>query len=80
VFQPPVAEGGGVGRCAALVVAPGKTPRELARAMRERVDAAFVPRPIVVVSELPRNEVGKLPRERLLEALATSASRPRRET
>ena len=78
VFQPPVAGGGVAARCAALVVAPGRTPRELARAMRERVDAAFVPRPLVVVQSLPRNEVGKLPRERLLEALATSASRPRR--
>lgn len=79
VFQPAAAEGV-AGRCAALVVAPNKTPQELARAMRERVDAAFVPRPIVILSQLPRNELGKLPREKLLEALATSASRPRRET
>jgi acyl-coenzyme A synthetase/AMP-(fatty) acid ligase len=37
----------------------------------------FLPRPLVLVPKLPRNEVGKLPRERLLEALATSALRPR---
>lgn len=79
VFQPPVGTGGGAARCAALVVAPELTTREIARRMRALVDTAFVPRPIVIVDELPRNEVGKLPRERLLEALATaSASRPRR--
>jgi len=79
VFQPPARPGGAAGRCAALVVAPGLTAREIARRMRALVDAVFVPRPIAVVDELPRNEVGKLPRERLLEAIATaSASRPRR--
>jgi acyl-coenzyme A synthetase/AMP-(fatty) acid ligase len=78
VFQPPVAGGGVAGRCAALVVAPGTTAGELARRLREQVDPVFLPRPLVVVPKLPRNDVGKLPRERLLEALATSASRPRR--
>jgi acyl-coenzyme A synthetase/AMP-(fatty) acid ligase len=78
VFQPPVREDGVAGRCAALVVAPGLRPRELARRMRSVVDAVFVPRPIIIVPKLPRNEVGKLPRERLLELLATAASRPRR--
>lgn len=81
VFQPPVAASGTAGRCAALVIAPGLSGREIARQMRLRVDAVLVPRPIVVVPALPRNEVGKLPRERLIEALATaSASRPRRGT
>jgi acyl-coenzyme A synthetase/AMP-(fatty) acid ligase len=80
VFQPPVREDGVAGRCAALVVAPGLRPRELARRMGTLVDPALVPRPIVIVPKLPRNEVGKLPREGLLELLATAASRPRRET
>jgi acyl-coenzyme A synthetase/AMP-(fatty) acid ligase len=81
VFQPPAPVSGGAGRCAALVVAPGLSSREVAQRMRGLVDAAFVPRPIVLVERLPRNDVGKLPREKLLEALATaSASRPRRET
>ncbi len=81
VFQPPIAASGTAGRCAALVVAPGLSGREIARQMRLRVDAVLVPRPIVVVNALPRNEVGKLPKERLLEVLATaSASRPRRGT
>ena len=78
VFQPSIPEAGSAARCAALVVAPGLGPRELARRMRSVVDAVFVPRPIVIVPKLPRNEVGKLPQERLLELLATAASQPRR--
>jgi acyl-coenzyme A synthetase/AMP-(fatty) acid ligase len=78
VFQPPPGEGGVAARCAALVVAPGATAAELARELRAQVDPVFVPRPIVLVPELPRNEVGKLPRDKLLELLATAASRPRR--
>ncbi len=80
VFQPSAPDGGLAGRCAALVVAPGLAAKDIARRMRTEVDAAFVPRPIVMVPKLPRNEVGKLPRERLLQLLATSASRSRRGT
>ena len=67
VFQPPSRDAGTARRCAALVVAPSLTPREITRRLRGIVDAAFVPRPLVLVPELPRNEVGKLPREKLLE-------------
>ena len=34
------------------------------------IDAVFVPRPLRIVPALPRNELGKLPRERLIELLA----------
>ena len=77
VFQP-AAEEGVVGRCAALVVAPALTGHEIARRMRALVDPVLVPRPIVIVRALPRNDVGKLPRQHLLELFATAASRPRR--
>jgi acyl-coenzyme A synthetase/AMP-(fatty) acid ligase len=33
------------------------------------VDPVFLPRPLVLLRRLPRNEVGKLPREALLAAL-----------
>jgi acyl-coenzyme A synthetase/AMP-(fatty) acid ligase len=33
------------------------------------MDPVFLPRPLVFVSQLPRNDLGKLPRERLLAAL-----------
>ncbi len=62
VFQPP-REGGGVRRCAALVVAPGLSSREVLGRFRPQVDAAFLPRPLVVIPELPRNQMGKLPME-----------------
>jgi acyl-coenzyme A synthetase/AMP-(fatty) acid ligase len=55
--------GAEVTRPMALVVAPGKTRVQLAEAMRERVDAVFVPRPLYIVDSLPRNSTGKLPRD-----------------
>jgi acyl-coenzyme A synthetase/AMP-(fatty) acid ligase len=75
VFQAPPGSEGGIRRCAALVVAPGLSAREIARRFREQVDAAFVPRPLVVVPKLPRNELGKLPLNQLLRLL--SAAHPR---
>lgn len=33
--------------------------------LRERIDAVFIPRPFVVVNEIPRNAMGKLPRQNL---------------
>ncbi len=60
------ADGRRVARLLALVVAPGLRPASLMRALRERIDAAFLPRPLVFVDRLPRNELGKLPRAALL--------------
>jgi acyl-coenzyme A synthetase/AMP-(fatty) acid ligase len=68
VFQPP-GESGAVRRCAALVVAPGHSARELLQSFRPEVDAAFLPRPLVVVPELPRNQMGKLSMERMIALL-----------
>ena len=56
-----------VTRLTAYVVAPGLTPRSLMAALRRRVDAAFLPRPLHFVEALPRNETGKLPRASLVE-------------
>jgi len=50
----------------AFVVAPGLTAPALLAALRERVDAIFIPRPLVLLEALPRNSTGKLPREALL--------------
>jgi acyl-coenzyme A synthetase/AMP-(fatty) acid ligase len=33
------------------------------------MDPVFLPRPLLLVDSLPRNEVGKLPREQLLAAM-----------
>jgi acyl-coenzyme A synthetase/AMP-(fatty) acid ligase len=64
----------GIGRLAALVVAPGLTPSELTRALRKRIDAVFLPRPLLLVEALPRNATGKLPSQITQDLLATLQS------
>ena len=54
-------------RLTALVVAPGLTREAILAALRHDIDPAFLPRPLIMVERLPRNELGKLPREALLE-------------
>ncbi|HEY1611946.1 MAG TPA: AMP-binding protein, partial [Paraburkholderia sp.] len=59
-----------VTRLAALVVAPRLTAAALLRALRERIDPAFLPRPLRFVDSLPRNATGKLPRNVLAALVA----------
>jgi acyl-coenzyme A synthetase/AMP-(fatty) acid ligase len=68
-FQPDATDDSGVRRLAALVVAEGLTEKDVLERLGSAMDPVFLPRPLVLVSRLPRNEVGKLPRDRLLEAL-----------
>jgi len=67
VFMPAEGE---TARPAALVVAPGRSSDDLRHELARVIDAVFVPRPLRIVAALPRNELGKLPRERLTELLA----------
>lgn len=69
VFQPESDAVGTIRRVAALVVAPNLTAREVLDQLAGGVDSAFLPRPLLIVDSLPRNELGKLPRENLLKAL-----------
>jgi len=69
VFQPDAADDSGVRRLAALVVAEGLTEKDVLERLGSAMDPVFLPRPLVLVSHLPRNEVGKLPRDWLLAAL-----------
>ncbi len=69
VFQPESDAVGTIRRVAALVVAPNLTAREVLDQLASGVDSAFLPRPLVIVDKLPRNELGKLPRGDLLRAL-----------
>ena len=64
----------GVARVAAAVVAPGLDAARLIEALRQRIDAVFLPRPLLFVQRLPRNSTGKLPREALRSLAAASAS------
>jgi acyl-coenzyme A synthetase/AMP-(fatty) acid ligase/3-hydroxymyristoyl/3-hydroxydecanoyl-(acyl carrier protein) dehydratase len=65
-----------VKRLVALVVAPTLSPAELQRRLRERIDAAFMPRPLLFVDALPRNGTGKLPRDALAPLVAALLERP----
>ena len=66
-FVMPEAGEGRVSRLVALVVAPGLRADVILGALRERVDAAFLPRPLIFVDSLPRNSLGKLPRDAVLQ-------------
>ncbi|MEX3823690.1 beta-hydroxyacyl-ACP dehydratase, partial [Paraburkholderia sp. BR14262] len=59
-----------VQRLVALVVAPTLTLADLQRALRERIDRAFLPRPLLFVDSLPRNDTGKLPHDVLAAFVA----------
>lgn len=51
---------GDVSRLAAFVVAPQLNSRQILAALRAHIDPVFLPRPIVFVDLLPRNETGKI--------------------
>jgi len=72
-FVMPEEDDGSVTRLMAFVVAPGISGDAVMSALRQRIDAAFLPRPLCFVDSLPRNETGKLPRvalDRLVSRLA----------
>lgn len=69
VFMPSDAEDA---RPAALVVAPRLDEREILARLAQVLDPVLLPRPLRRVAQLPRNELGKLPRAALLAALAPS--------
>jgi len=60
---------GGVGRIAALAVAPGLSAAGIVQALRASVDPVFLPRRLRLLPQLPRNETGKLRRDALLALL-----------
>lgn len=67
-------------RLTAFVVAPGMSASAVRRELKKCIDPVFLPRPLHLVKALPRNLIGKLPRERL-EAFAReiiARHRPRR--
>lgn len=63
-------------RLCAFVVAPGLDAAAVRAGLRERIDAVFMPRPLVLLEQLPRNSTGKLTRE-TIEALARTHLRGR---
>ena len=79
VFFMPDENRDGVTRLTAFVVAPGVTRDVLLGALRTRLDAVFLPRPLYFVEALPRNATGKLAREALLRFAQTCSARDARE-
>lgn len=73
VFVAPDETDGVRQRLAALVVAPHLSEREILEQLREFLDPAFLPRPLVKVAALPRTDTGKLPREKLLALLSVAS-------
>ncbi len=73
-FMPAEHDDASVTRLMAFAVAPGLRAAALLAALRERIDAVFIPRPLVLLASLPRNSSGKLPRD-ALQALAPQHQR-----
>jgi acyl-coenzyme A synthetase/AMP-(fatty) acid ligase len=74
-FVMPQEDDGTVTRLTAFVVAPGLDGEAILAALRQRIDAAFLPRPLCFVDSLPRNETGKLPRVALDDLVARLAAK-----
>lgn len=73
VFLMPEKEFAGVSpRLTAVAVAPRLDAAAVLAALRGRIDPAFLPRPLHVVSSLPRNALGKLPRADILRLIAAT--------
>ncbi|AXS81328.1 AMP-binding protein [Dechloromonas sp. HYN0024] len=73
-FLPDDEDPDGITRLTAFVVAPDLSARQVTLALRQRIDALFLPRPLVLVDTLPRNSTGKLPRSELQALYADKVS------
>lgn len=67
---PPSRDGAPTARLVAVVVAPTRTAASILAELRPRIDPVFMPRRVVRVDALPRNALGKLPRQALLQLVA----------
>ena len=59
-------------RLVAVVVAPGRTGSAILADLRRVIDPVFLPRRVIHVDALPRNALGKLPRQALLDLVASA--------
>jgi acyl-coenzyme A synthetase/AMP-(fatty) acid ligase len=64
-FMPDDVTPDGITRLCAFVVSATLTSDQVLAALRDRIDAVFLPRPLLMVERLPRNATGKLPRSEL---------------
>ena len=68
-FMPDETHADCITRLTAFVVAPTLDTPRLLTLLRTRIDAVFLPRPLLFVDKLPRNATGKLPRASLQHLL-----------
>jgi acyl-coenzyme A synthetase/AMP-(fatty) acid ligase len=68
-FMPQDEAADAVTRLCAFAVAPGLDPAAVRVRLRQRIDPAFMPRPLILLEQLPRNSTGKVTRE-TIDALA----------
>lgn len=73
MFWLPDDTGSEVQRLMAAAVAPDLSERQILAALAERLDPVFLPRPLLKVERLPRNETGKVTRD-ALRALGSAAT------
>jgi len=66
-FQPEVAATGVAQRVAALVVSETSSVAQIIAALAPGLDPVFLPRPLLLVTRIPRDALGKIQRARLLE-------------
>ncbi len=62
-------------RLTAYVVTSTLSAEQILAALRSRIDAVFLPRPIRLVSELPRNQTGKLTRQAMSDLSSVNMSK-----
>jgi acyl-coenzyme A synthetase/AMP-(fatty) acid ligase len=65
VFMPEAGQQA-ITRTVALVVGKDITKQQLSARFAEHLDPVFMPRPLLLVDALPREDNGKLPRSKLL--------------
>jgi acyl-coenzyme A synthetase/AMP-(fatty) acid ligase len=75
VFFMPDDSDGAMKRPQAFVVAPGLCGEDILGALRNSVDAVFLPRPLHFVDALPRNTTGKITRESLMQLMEGCAKK-----
>jgi acyl-coenzyme A synthetase/AMP-(fatty) acid ligase len=75
VFFMPDDSEGTMRRPLAFVVAPGLRSEDILSALRNSVDAVFLPRPVYFVEALPRNATGKVTREALMQLMERCAKK-----
>ena len=69
-------EDGKRSRLAAFAVAPDFDEKGLRHILAKYIDAIFLPRPLIILQQLPYNELGKLPRASLLRLLNQHLNKP----